>query len=535
MILKKPYAFLIKYFRVIHFLLLFFLVWYAYKSRSILEFFNGYVKSNYQTSVVTGLPKLYAPVSLIIIVLFIIITLGAFMVLMVHKKKPYKLYLFTTLYYIFVFFSLFYVRSILASFEETMLAATTARSLRDVLVLTSLPQYAFILSIFLRAIGFDLKKFDFASDLRQMNYSSKDAEEFEVNVNLDVYKARRKVRRLFRELVYYVKENKFVVITVCIVAALVLFNYIRTNIHGNYDKTYHMNKTFKYEKIDVTFQDAIISNLDYNGKKIDDEKYYLAIKISVGNESGSSFRVDYNNFKLRIGDRLINPTITDSKYFIDMASSIVPTVINHRSNHTFVLVYELNANEINRVNEIVINNGAIYKNGKYIDKHIYVKLKSKKIKSVDKVNDYTLKEEISFEKSMINNTTLNIESHSLYKRYIYKYNDCISKDNCGLFDDMLTLKSGVIDKVILVFEGQYSQDMNTGYALSYTSLSSFAGNFCTVQYRISGQLYNDAVNITPINAINFMAFEVSQNIEQADLIQLIITIRDKKYFLNINP
>ena len=535
MILKKPYAFLIKFFRVIHFLLLSFLVWFAYKSRSILQFFNSYVRNNYQTSVVTGLPKLYAPVSLIFIVLLIVVTSSLFLILMIHKKKPYKLYLFTTLYYLLVFLSLFYIRSVLASFEETLLAATTARSLRDILIIASLPQYGFIFSVFLRAIGFDLKKFNFASDLRQMNYSSKDAEEFELNINLDVYKARRKLRRLLRELIYYIKENRFVIIIVCIIALIAFFNFVRNNVHGNYDQSYHMNKTFKYEKTDITFLDSIITNLDFNGRKIDDSKYYLALKINISNESGSSVRIDYNNFKLSIGDRLINPTITDSKYFIDLASSVVPTVINHRTNHTFVLVYELNSNEINRVDQIEIHNGVVYTKGKYIDKHIYVKIKNKKVKFVEKAGDYSIEQNISFEKSMLKNTSLRIDSHSIYKRYIYKYQDCITKDNCGIFDDMLTLKSNITNKVILVFEGEYNQDMNTGYSLNYTSLSAFASNYCSVQYRISGELFNDAVNITPINASDFIAFEVPQNIEYADLIQLIITIRDKKYFVNINP
>ena len=535
MILKKPYAFLIRFFRVIHIILLFFLVWYAYKSRSILQFFNTYVRNNYQTSVITGLPKLYAPISLVLIVLLIVLISGALLVLMVHKKKPYKLYLFTLLYYLFILIGLFYIRSILASFEESLLAATTARSLRDILIIVSLPQYGFIFSVFLRAIGFDLKKFNFASDLRQMNYSSKDAEEFELNLNLDVYKAQRKFRRILRELVYYVKENRFVVIILCIVAAIFLIKFINNNIHGNYDQTYHMNKTFKYEKADITFQEAIISNLNYRGQIIDENKNFLAIKINVTNNSGSSTRIDYNNFKLNIGGNLKNPTITDSKYFIDMASSIVPTVINHRSNHTFVLVYELNSNEINRANEIEIHNGVVYTKGKYIDKHIFVKLKTKKIYNVEKSGDYSLGQEISFEKSLLQNTILNIKNHLIYKRYIYKYNNCISKDNCGVFDDMLTLKNGSTDKVMLILEGEYKQEMDSGYSLSYTSLSSFASNFCSVQYRISGKLYNDAINITPINATDFIAFEVPKNIEYADLIQLIITIRNKKYFLNINP
>lgn len=534
MILKKPYAFLIKYFRAIHFLLMFLLITFSFKGRSILQFFNNYVKNNYQTSVTTDLHNLYAPISLVLTVLLIIILSGTLLGLMIRKKKPYRLYLFTILYYLLIFIGLFYIRSVLASFSESMLGATTARSLRDILIIISFPQYAFILSIFLRAIGFDLKKFDFASDLREMNYSSKDAEEFEVNINLDVYKAEQKVRRLLRELVYYVKENKFIMIIAGIIGLIVLFNFIHNNTHGNYDQVYRMNKTFTYEKVDVTFQDAIISNLDYRGNLING-KYFLAIKINMFNGSGASVKMDYNNFKLDLGSRMINPTVNDAKYFIDVASSVIPTTITHRANHTFVLVYELSQRDINQIKRIVIHNGAVYDKGKYIDKHIFVNLKIKKINEVEKAGDYSIDQNVVFEKSMLKNTSLMINSQSIYKRYIYKYTDCISKENCGLFDDMLTIKSGIENDVILVLEGEYTQDANIGYTFNYSSLSAFASNFCSIQYRISGELFTKAVNITPINATNFIAFEVPQNVEYADLIQLIITIRDKRYYININP
>lgn len=524
---------MIKYFRAIHFVLLFLLVLFSYKGRSILQFFNGYVKNNYNTSVVTNLHNMYAPMSLVLIVLLIVITSGAFMVLMIRKKKPYKLYFFATLYYVIVFLSLFYIRGVLASFSENLLEATSARSLRDLIFLASIPQFAIIFSVFIRAVGFDLKKFNFASDLREMNYSSQDAEEFEVNVNLDVYKAEQKLRRLFRELIYYAKENKYVVIFVGIVFLVIAFNFVRNNIHGNYDVSYGMNKTFKYEKLDITFLEAYISNIDYHGETVDD-KYFLTIKMNVRNESGLSVKIDYNNFKLDLGGRSVLPTPKESLHFIDIASGTVPMNFSHRSNMTFMLTYELSARDVGKINKIVIHNGVVYDKGKAIDKHIYVRLKTKKIKNVEKVDDYSLNETVKFDQTFLNNTTLKLTTQELYKRYIYKYSDCISADNCSLFDDMLTVQFGGSNNIILVFESEYNQDLNTGYSQNYTTLSSFVDNFCTIQYRISNEIYTEAKNITPINVNNFIAFEVPQNIEYADLIQLIVTIRNKQYYININ-
>ena len=50
MILKKPYAFLIKHFKLIHLLLLIPLVYLFSKTFSIANFLNIYVKASYYTS-----------------------------------------------------------------------------------------------------------------------------------------------------------------------------------------------------------------------------------------------------------------------------------------------------------------------------------------------------------------------------------------------------------------------------------------------------------------------------------------------------
>ena len=50
----------------------------------------------------------------------------------------------------------------------------------------SIVMYAF------RATGFDIKKFDFAKDLEELDIETKDNEEFEVNLELETDKYQRK-------------------------------------------------------------------------------------------------------------------------------------------------------------------------------------------------------------------------------------------------------------------------------------------------------------------------------------------------------
>ena len=49
MIIKKPYAFLIKYFKLIHIILFFSMVYLIFKTRSIQIFFTNYASSGTYT------------------------------------------------------------------------------------------------------------------------------------------------------------------------------------------------------------------------------------------------------------------------------------------------------------------------------------------------------------------------------------------------------------------------------------------------------------------------------------------------------
>ena len=65
--------------------------------------------------------------------------------------------------------------------------------------------------MFIRSLGFDVKKFNFKSDLKELEITDKDSEEIELNLNFQTYKAERTIRRFIRELKYYYLENKKVI------------------------------------------------------------------------------------------------------------------------------------------------------------------------------------------------------------------------------------------------------------------------------------------------------------------------------------
>ena len=80
----------------------------------------------------------------------------------------------------------------------------------------------------------------------------------------------------------------------------------------------------------------------------------------------------------------------------------------------------------------------------------------------------------------------------------------------------------------------YIIDENTLYGKSNTLPSIFADKFIKIKYKVNDIIYtDDFINVTPAYSNNFLAFEVNKNINSASIIQVIITIRNKMYIINI--
>lgn len=535
MILKKPYAFLIKHFRAIHVVITFLLGIIAYRSYRIFGFFNDYVLNNYTTSVTIGLAKVYVPSTLIWSLMAVIALVTTILVLLIHKKKHNMVYIFMELYYVLFLFGMFYVSSVLAGFETELLSSTASRSIRDILLIVTSPQLIFIIYMGLRSIGFNVKHLNFASDLKELDYSDEDAEEIEISINFEGYKAKRSVRRAIRELIYYIKENKFIVMCITVVIGALLGYRILTTSDINYDRKYNPGVMFNYDVLQVTIGDGLISNIDYKGDTIKDGYYYLALNVNIKNDSGKPVNIDYNNFKLELGNVTITPSNNYSKSFIDYGPVTVPTMISTRANRDIILVYELNANMIKKNMRLQIYNGTAYKDGEYFTKNIYVRINPKISSNPELVGNFSLGDEINLSDSLLKNTKIKFDLMEIQKVYEYEYENCYQGE-CKTYKDMISapLQPGRNDNLILALNTILVQDEEAQYSKSYSKYNDFAKYFIQIKYRIGNEVKtNIGINVTPEQKVHLMAFEVPSEITEADIIQLVINIRNKQYIVNL--
>ena len=156
MILRKPYAFLIKHFKLIHLLLCIPFVYLIIRFGAMSSFLSNYVRANYYTSEV-NVAGTYINYFMYGAILLVILLALAIYFLMRKKEKDTKFYMAIIIYYIFLLIAITVYYSILGSIENATIEAQTVRVFRDLSYVIYLPQFFFLGYSALRGIGFDIK------------------------------------------------------------------------------------------------------------------------------------------------------------------------------------------------------------------------------------------------------------------------------------------------------------------------------------------------------------------------------------------
>ena len=198
MVIRKPYAFLIKNFKIIHLLLLIPMLYISFKFGDISKFFNDYVSSRYTTpeSIIAG----NYITTLLYVVLFLLIAINVTICfLMRSKRKNSVLYIISIIYYLFLIASTILFFASMSAIEKGTMDQTFANFVRDVGNICSFPSYILMIATGITGIGFNFKtfRFDGHSDL---HITEDDDAEEELRLGADSYKAKRNLIHMLREL-----------------------------------------------------------------------------------------------------------------------------------------------------------------------------------------------------------------------------------------------------------------------------------------------------------------------------------------------
>ena len=531
MILKKPYGFLIRYFKIIHIILAVLMSYLAFKIIKIVGFFADFASSGYFERVgniagsYVNLFMYFATILLLAITIFVYL-------LMKNKKKDTRFYVFLISYYIIVFVLLTVTFNILQGLEQELVEAQTARVYRDLSLLLSLPQYFFIVYAALRGFGFNLKKFNFQLDLKELDIEATDSEEVELTVGLETYKAKRYFRRLVREFKYYFVENTFLLL--CIFAVIGIIIGTAIFLHFNvYNKVYSQNKVFTYKSFNIKVTDSYVTSTDYHGNQLIEGKYYLIVKVNVVNKINVDSILSLTDFRLKLNDLNIYPTKSKIQYFVDLGVPYKEDKIRGLSSNDYLLLYEIGESKVRSEYRLKVTDSVQYNAGDIKAKYKNVKVNPLNLDKIETIGTYKQSEKISLKDSLLKDSNVSINSYNITNNYKYTYTFCKTKDSCSESSNIITPNYKVFSNAtLLVMDYELSLDKNTDYYQS--GKNDFFGYFVNIRYEKDGKaVISNIKNITPKELNGKTVLQVDSNIKGAKKIELLITIRNKQYIVKL--
>lgn len=342
MIIRKPYAFLIKNFKKIHIFLLILSFYVAYKLLDVNSFVNEFMK--YGTYDLFQDPITNHITWLLTLSLFLLVIGSvALIFLLRYKGKPWKIYLVPAIEY----FALLLVLGMIKGFFKgytTEVAITDLRMSRDLLMISLIAQLPAIGILLMRVFGWDIKKFNFNTDKEFLELSEKDREEIEIGINIDKNSFKRGYKRFLRNLNYFYLEHKNICrVVIGVFSIFVVFSLYRTIfiIHKSYKvgDNYNINGyTFRVNK-------AYYTDKDYTGNVISEKSGFVIIDLTIKNNSAPR-TVYLENFHVKNGTKdYVTTNKTFAKEFQDLGSAYESTKELKRDEElNCIIIYKVDKN-----------------------------------------------------------------------------------------------------------------------------------------------------------------------------------------------
>lgn len=530
MILKKPYAFLIKNFRKIHIILSILSIFILYNTRKIYAFFSDFVKNNYSFSASEIILKSVVNNYVYLALFLVIVALILIYIVLKVKKKPTKFYMITIIYYVLLIILIVISSYLINSLSDGLWSARSARTYRDIATIIYFAQYIFVIIISIRALGFNVKQFEFKKDLQDLEITSADNEEVELNVNFDTYKLQRFLRRLKREMGYYFKENKLIIFAILFIAILVT-GFLMFKNYEKLDYNYKEGNTFTLNGMALKISSSLVSNFDLKGNVIYKDKSFVVIKFEVTNNNNFNKTFDYNKLKLKYDDKYVDSTVDLGAYFKDFGIPYMGEEINSKETKTYIIPYMIDESVKDKDFSIEVYLGKSNNEKTFAAKNANIKLNPIRTASVEVIKEANLNEEVSFGQTSLNESSLTINNVYISDLYDYTYESCY-KDSCRTYSNRL--KGTTKTEALVVMDYNLKIDDNSSSYKTINEIRSFTNSFMSIEWQNGDEYKNASVKyVTPKNIKDKLIIETNKEIINAEHVNLVVTIRNRSYKIKL--
>ena len=378
------------------------------------------------------------------------------------KKKPIKLYIFSIIYYVILLISMLFIYNVINTLYEATLTQKLSRFYRDIFFILNLPHYYFLVMYLIRGIGFDIKKFNFSKDLQELEINAEDNEEFEFVLGTEGYLVKRKIHRIYREIIYYYKENKFLINIVLgsILSIVLITVFINTSINLH---KYHVGSSLSADKFTYKLNNAYVTSYDYKNKLINNQNKYLILDMTITNKNKNILKPEemyivYGNNQ----ESIYKTSLANS--FSDLGTVYIGDLIPNQATN-LLFIYELPKNAKTSNLKLMVYKGYEYKNGVRNNLYREYKFSASNLDKDLKTTNLNLGDTFTLGKTLYGNTNLKITNMEIKNKYEYTYQKCSNENNCETLTDII-LPDNRNQNELLIVDYEINIDENSLLARS---------------------------------------------------------------------
>ena len=516
MVFKKPYAFLVKYFKLINFILAVFMGIILYRVsllHQVLDDIYTSTLSNY-----SSLQSIYLGFSTYLFLIIECLLLAIVIVLLKKKNKPLRDYLIGVLYLIILVVFFFSVSSLFLKLDSVVIDPASLKVYSDISLLIMFPAFYLIFVFSIIAIGFNLKKFNFTKDIIELKKEEDDNEEIELVFAKDTYKYKRGIRRYIREMKYYISENRLYVYIILGIVGISLFSTVLGMNIFNTSKV-KVNETFVAGAFSYNVGNAYESKQDLYGVDIKNGFKFVVVNVNVRNNLNISSRIDFDRIRLFYGDEYVYANNYYNSSFSDLGTPYNNELLAVGENVDYIFIFKVP--ESYKSNKYTLK---FYDKNVYVEEEINADYKVVKIKSTKldtKINTVNMKlKELSvFDKKLYGNSNLIINSYDVVSSY--KYKD-------GNLTKLVTPKDS--NSTLLVIDYNLKIDKNSLMLKHIKKDRDFFKNFIKITYDINDKSKTiKSTDILNLSVENKVFINVPFNFRNAKNMKFIISFRDIQY------
>lgn len=532
MILRKPYAFLIKNFKLLHAIMLVLMGFVLLKTLDILSAFDDFFTSQ-AVLLNADIPELVYAGSLFITSIFIIIVSGILLWTMVVKQKPYKLYIVNIAIYFITIILFIFGRSLFVSMTTKIIDIRTVKLIRDLITMAFIAQMYPLVKCLVRAVGFDIKQFDFGKDLAELEIEEKDNEEVEVQVNVDTNKMKRGLNYHLRNLKYFYKEHKFWFRVGAGIIVLVIGAVVGIGIY-NSNKNNGLNVAFNMNGLNIKVTNAFVTRKSYTGEtltNLNSGSSLVVIPIEIRNNGSVDRYLETANIELTIRNHKYRNNLLYKDSVTDLGTVYNKEVISPKAVEYRILTFIVPTEYLDDGLRLKFITAISFKNTEVDPTYVSFKINPINLDEISSRLD--IDGELKINENVFKDSTFTISNIDIAKRFKIDYKYSIDSEKISGYEYVSAPLETNVDKVLLKITG----NIITSEGTSVNSLYDLINRYGVVKYTIGDKIKTitnlPKVNPAMVRSDKTIYVSVPGDIMDAENISLVLTVRGKEYTYKI--